>query len=147
MIRPKDIPLHDLKTSYLKNAMKNRPAGAPATLTEAETAFLAAEVRETPEGLAALLAGVHHGLCVAYQYRVCQGVGSIQVFGAKDNAVEARIKFHTAAKQLFMQAEIAGRMVQRGLRVTEVKLRDNLVLHREQGELLLSFGSELQPFP
>ena len=56
MIRPKDIPLHDLKTSYLKNAMKNRPAGAPATLTEAETAFLAAEVRETPEGLAALLA-------------------------------------------------------------------------------------------
>ena len=34
--------------------------------------------------------------------------------------------------------QIAGRMVQRGLRVTEVKLRDNLVLHREQGELLLS---------
>lgn len=29
-------------------------------------------------------------------------------------------------------------MVQRGLRVTEVKLRDVLVLHREQGELLLS---------
>lgn len=34
--------------------------------------------------------------------------------------------------------QIAGRMVQRGLRVTEVKLRDNLALHREQGELLLS---------
>lgn len=34
--------------------------------------------------------------------------------------------------------QIAGRMAQRGLRVTEVKLRDNLVLHREQGELLLS---------
>ncbi|RQO79988.1 FlgO family outer membrane protein [Acidovorax sp. FJL06] len=34
--------------------------------------------------------------------------------------------------------QIAGRMVQRGLRVTEVKLRDNLVLHRDQGELLLS---------
>ena len=34
--------------------------------------------------------------------------------------------------------QIAGRMVQRGLRVTEVKLRDSLVLHRDQGELLLS---------
>ncbi len=34
--------------------------------------------------------------------------------------------------------QIAGRMVQRGLRVAEVKLRDHLVLHREQGELLLS---------
>ena len=34
--------------------------------------------------------------------------------------------------------QIATRMVQRGLRVTEVKLRENLVLHREQGELLLS---------
>ena len=33
---------------------------------------------------------------------------------------------------------IAGRMVQRGLRVTEVKLRESLVLHRDQGELLLS---------
>ena len=29
----------------------------------------------------------------------------------------------------------AGRMVQRGLRVTEMKLRDNLVLHREQGRV------------
>lgn len=34
--------------------------------------------------------------------------------------------------------QIAGRMVQRGLRVTEVKLRENLALHRDQGELLLS---------
>ena len=34
--------------------------------------------------------------------------------------------------------QIAGRMVQRGLRVTEVKLRDNLVLNRDQGELLLT---------
>ena len=34
--------------------------------------------------------------------------------------------------------QIAGRMVQRGLRVTEVKLRENLLLQREQGELLLS---------
>ena len=34
--------------------------------------------------------------------------------------------------------QMAGRMVQRGLRVTEVKLRENLLLHREQGELLLS---------
>lgn len=34
--------------------------------------------------------------------------------------------------------QIASRMVQRGLRVTEVKLRENLVLNREQGELLLS---------
>lgn len=34
--------------------------------------------------------------------------------------------------------QIAGRMAQRGLRVTEVKLRDSLVLHRDQGELLLS---------
>lgn len=34
--------------------------------------------------------------------------------------------------------QIAGRMVQRGLRVTEVKLRESLVLHRDQGELLLS---------
>lgn len=34
--------------------------------------------------------------------------------------------------------QIAGRMVQRGLRVTEVKLRENLLLQRDQGELLLS---------
>lgn len=34
--------------------------------------------------------------------------------------------------------QIAGRLVQRGLRVNEVKLRDALVLNREQGELLLS---------
>lgn len=34
--------------------------------------------------------------------------------------------------------QIAGRMVHRGLRVTEVKLRDNLLLQRDQGELLLS---------
>lgn len=34
--------------------------------------------------------------------------------------------------------QIAGRMVQRGLRVTEVRLRDDLMLHRDQGELLLS---------
>lgn len=34
--------------------------------------------------------------------------------------------------------QIAGRMVHRGLRVTEVKLRENLLLQRDQGELLLS---------
>lgn len=34
--------------------------------------------------------------------------------------------------------QIAGRMVHRGLRVTEVKLRENLLLQPEQGELLLS---------
>ncbi|KQO21084.1 FlgO family outer membrane protein [Acidovorax sp. Leaf78] len=34
--------------------------------------------------------------------------------------------------------QIAGRLVHRGLRVTEVKLRDNLLLQRDQGELLLS---------
>lgn len=34
--------------------------------------------------------------------------------------------------------QIAARMVQRGLRVTEVKLRENLLLQRDQGELLLS---------
>lgn len=34
--------------------------------------------------------------------------------------------------------QIAARLVQRGLRVTEVKLRDNLLLQRDQGELLLS---------
>lgn len=34
--------------------------------------------------------------------------------------------------------QIAGRLVQRGLKVNEVKLRDALVLSREQGELLLS---------
>lgn len=34
--------------------------------------------------------------------------------------------------------QMAGRMVQLGLRVTEVKLRENLLLHREHGELLLS---------
>ncbi len=34
--------------------------------------------------------------------------------------------------------QMAGRMAQRGLRVTEVKLREDLVLHREQGALLLS---------
>ena len=37
-----------------------------------------------------------------------------------------------------MAEQIAGRMVQRGLRVVELKLRDNVVMHREQGELLLS---------
>lgn len=34
--------------------------------------------------------------------------------------------------------QIAGRMVHQGLRVTEVKLRENLLLQRDQGELLLS---------
>lgn len=34
--------------------------------------------------------------------------------------------------------QIAGRIVQRGLLVTEVKLRDNLMLQRDQGVLLLS---------
>ena len=34
--------------------------------------------------------------------------------------------------------QIAGRMVHRGLRVTEVKLRENLLMQRDQGELLLS---------
>lgn len=34
--------------------------------------------------------------------------------------------------------QIAARLVQRGLRVTEVKLRENLLLSRDQGELLLS---------
>lgn len=34
--------------------------------------------------------------------------------------------------------QIAGRMVQRGLRVTELKLREPLVMRRDQGELLLS---------
>lgn len=34
--------------------------------------------------------------------------------------------------------QIAGRMVQRGLRVVELKLRDSVSLQRDQGELLLS---------
>jgi len=34
--------------------------------------------------------------------------------------------------------QIAARLVQRGLRVTEVKLRENLLLQHDQGELLLS---------
>jgi len=34
--------------------------------------------------------------------------------------------------------QIAGRLVHRGLRVTEVKLRENLLLQPDQGELLLS---------
>ncbi|RYF69133.1 MAG: hypothetical protein EOO29_33955 [Comamonadaceae bacterium] len=34
--------------------------------------------------------------------------------------------------------QIAGRMVHQGLRVTEVKLRENLLLQPDQGELLLS---------
>ena len=34
--------------------------------------------------------------------------------------------------------QIAGRMVQRGLKVTEVKMRESLLLQRDQGELLLS---------
>ena len=34
--------------------------------------------------------------------------------------------------------QIAGRMVQRGLKVTEVKMRESLLLKRDQGELLLS---------
>lgn len=34
--------------------------------------------------------------------------------------------------------QIAGRLVQRGLRVTELKLRDSVALRRDQGELLLS---------
>jgi hypothetical protein len=56
MIRPRDLSMRDLKASYLKNAMKNRPAGSPEALTDAEAAFLAAEIRETPTALAALLA-------------------------------------------------------------------------------------------
>jgi len=34
--------------------------------------------------------------------------------------------------------QIAGRMTQRGMRVVELKLRDSVVMHREQGEMLLS---------
>ena len=34
--------------------------------------------------------------------------------------------------------QIAGRMVQRGVRVVELKLRDSVALQRDQGELLLS---------
>ncbi|WP_298213391.1 FlgO family outer membrane protein [Acidovorax sp.] len=34
--------------------------------------------------------------------------------------------------------QIAGRLVQQGFPVTELKLRDNVVMQREQGELLLS---------
>ena len=34
--------------------------------------------------------------------------------------------------------QLAGRLVQRGLRVSEVKLREALVLNRDQGELFLS---------
>lgn len=34
--------------------------------------------------------------------------------------------------------QITGRMAQRGVRVVELKLRDSVVMHREQGELLLS---------
>ncbi|MFY3385271.1 FlgO family outer membrane protein [Paracidovorax sp. MALMAid1276] len=34
--------------------------------------------------------------------------------------------------------QIAGRLVQRGLPVTELKLRDSVMIQREQGELLLS---------
>ena len=34
--------------------------------------------------------------------------------------------------------QITGRMAQRGVRVVEFKLRDSVVMHREQGELLLS---------
>jgi TolB-like protein len=34
--------------------------------------------------------------------------------------------------------QIAGRLVHRGLKVTELKLRENLLLQRDQGELLLS---------
>lgn len=56
MIRPRDLSMRDLKASYLRNALKNRPAGSPEALTETEAAFLAAEIKETPEGLAALLA-------------------------------------------------------------------------------------------
>ncbi len=33
---------------------------------------------------------------------------------------------------------IAGRLTQRGVRTTELKLRDKLLMHREQGELMLS---------
>ena len=37
-----------------------------------------------------------------------------------------------------LSEQMAARMVQRGLRVTEVKLRDSVLLEREQGERLLS---------
>ena len=37
-----------------------------------------------------------------------------------------------------LSEQIAGRMVQRGLKVTEVKMRESLLLQRDQGELLLS---------
>lgn len=37
-----------------------------------------------------------------------------------------------------MSEQIAGRMVQRGIRVVELKLRESVVMQRDQGELLLS---------
>jgi hypothetical protein len=56
MIRPRDLSMRDLKLSYLRNAMKNRPAGSPEALTDTEAAFLAEEINEAPEALSTLLA-------------------------------------------------------------------------------------------
>jgi hypothetical protein len=55
MIRPRDLSMRDLKVSYLRNALKNRPAGSPEAMTDAEVAFLSEEISETPEALASLL--------------------------------------------------------------------------------------------
>jgi hypothetical protein len=56
MIRPRDLSMTDLKLSYLRNAMKNRPAGSPEALSDTEFAFLAEEIKEAPETLPTLLA-------------------------------------------------------------------------------------------
>jgi hypothetical protein len=95
------------------------PYAAPQTLGHADAGGIARRQHEVDGlahlladgGLTALLRGVHHGLGIAHQNRVGQGVGSIQVLGAKHNAVEVRIKLHAATKHLLVQAGVAGRGV------------------------------------
>ena len=55
MIRARDLSLDDLRVSYLHNALKNRPASAPAELSAVETKYLSEELGVGPEALAPLL--------------------------------------------------------------------------------------------
>ena len=55
MIRARDLSLDDLRVSYLHNALKNRPASAPAELSAVETKYLSEELGVAPEALAPLL--------------------------------------------------------------------------------------------
>ena len=58
--------------------------------------------------MVARMGQIHHGRRVARQDGVGQGVDGIQVFRAKDDAVEWRIKLHAATEHLLVQTYIFG---------------------------------------